>query len=71
MAGRRSVTFATFAVTFEVPAGGNLKDAREFIKEALEREKLSRQSDTPFHYLDMSTVKIHLTNKEVKYGKRS
>mgnify|MGYP004702628833 CR=1 FL=1 len=58
---RASKTTYTFSVTFEAPKGMNIPTARSLIKEALisiGALELSAPED----------LKVHLTNKEVKYG---
>lgn len=64
-----TTTRYTFAVTFTAPKGLTIKDAREFIKQAIASGKFSADySGDPIQELDMTSVKIHLTNKEVHYG---
>lgn len=60
MAKKTTTTF-TFSVTFKAPQGLNIPTARSLIKEAListEALKISTSED----------LRVHLTNKEVKYG---
>jgi len=64
MATRKGVTVTTtvsFQVTFELPKGMNIPQARESVKEALRTSDLLIPPDQ---------VKVHLTNKEMRYGKR-
>lgn len=56
---RKTTTTVSFQVTFELPQGWNIPSAREAVKEAL------RTSDL---LISPEKVKVHLTNKEVKYG---
>jgi hypothetical protein len=60
MAKKTTTTF-TFSVTFKAPQGMNIPTARMHIKDAL----------MSVHELELAhpqDVKVHLTNKEVKYG---
>lgn len=62
MKTKAEVTY-TFAVTFKAPPGANIPDTRNAIKRGLINDEflqLSKDSD----------IKVHLTNKEVSYGKR-
>ncbi len=65
---RPTKTTYTFQVTFEAPNRASIREAREFILEAMQTERGARNPDDAFKDLDLKTVKIHLTNKEVKYG---
>lgn len=59
--GMTVTTTVSFQVTFVLPTGWNIPSAREAVKEALRTSELLIQPDQ---------VKVHLTNKEVSYGKR-
>jgi len=64
MAGKpKAVTTLTFAVTFQAPEGKSVKDTRELLKKCLTSNSIIGLGDVP-------GLKIHLTNKEVSYGKR-
>jgi hypothetical protein len=63
MGKRSTTTTLTFAVTFRVPDGITIADAREHIRQALiDQDDLGIEDDT--------NLKVSLTNKEVQYGKR-
>lgn len=66
---KRMRTSYTFAVTIPDMQGVTIPELRQFIKDALSNE--TRASD-PKYWADMGfdidKVRIHLTNKEVKYG---
>ncbi len=58
---KQTQTTYTFQVTFVAPKKMNIPTARQLIKEAL--------IDTPaLELVSPSDLKVHLTNKEVKYG---
>lgn len=60
---RQTQTTYTFQVTFTAPKGMNIPTARQLIKDAL--------IAVPDMGLESSAdLKVHLTNKEVKYGQR-
>lgn len=59
--GMEVTTTVSFQVTFVLPKGFNIPTAREAVKEAL------RTSDL---LIPPENVKVHLTNKEISYGKR-
>lgn len=65
---RRSKTSYTFAVTLPDVEGLNIPTIRQFLKDALACEQNARNPDDPIKDVDLSNVRIHLTNKEVKYG---
>lgn len=59
--GMKVTTTVSFQVTFQLPAGMNIPTAREHVKDAL----ICREG------LDLNNphaIKVHLTNKEMKYG---
>lgn len=59
--GMKVTTTVSFQITFALPKGMNIPDARERIKDALiECGNLNLQYPTD--------IKVHLTNKEIKYG---
>ena len=58
MSKKKATTFLTFAVTFELPASLNITSARALIASAVAAEVKEKQH----------TIKVHLLNKEVKYG---
>ena len=51
----------SFQVTFELPSGVTIPQARERIKEALLLEALLQIPET-------GAIKVHLLNKEIQYG---
>lgn len=59
--GMEVTTTVSFQVTFVLPHGINVPTAREIVKNALRTSVLEIPADD---------VKVHLTNKEIKYGKR-
>ena len=59
----KAETTYTFAVTFKAPPGANIPFTRAAVKNALiQCDDLGLKSE--------QDVKVHLTNKEVSYGKR-
>lgn len=63
MAGTKATVTYTFSVTFKAPTGANIPDTRAAIKKGLLNSAflgLTEEAD----------IKVHLTNKEVTYGKR-
>lgn len=61
--GMEVTTTVTFQVTFKLPKGMNINQAREHIKAGmLTQLELDLEDET--------AIKCHLTNKEVQYGKR-
>lgn len=61
MAGRASETTYTFAVTFTAPKGMNIPTARDLIKSAM-------VGTSEFEIVAPQDIKVHLTNKEVRYA---
>lgn len=62
MAAKAETTY-TFAVTFKAPPGSSIPFTRAAIKNALiQCNDLELKSE--------KDIKVHLTNKEVSYGKR-
>lgn len=70
MAGKKSTTTLTFQVTIEQAPSYTIPDMRSFIKDALAGEQKARNKDDCIKDINLSEVKIHLTNKETSYGKR-
>ncbi len=62
MSKKAEVTM-TFAVTFRAPQGMSIPVVRDFIRKGLMQQ-------IELGIADNKDVKIHLTNKEVSYGKR-
>jgi hypothetical protein len=56
--GLTVTTTVSFQVTFVLPAGVTIPTAREIVREVIQTK------------IPADQVKIHLTNKEVSYGKR-
>lgn len=63
MARTKATVTYTFSVTFKAPTGMSVPSAREAIKVALTNAGL-------IGIEDRNKLKVHLTNKEVTYGKR-
>lgn len=69
MAGKKMRTSYTFAVTIPDIQGVTIPELRSLVKDALNNEV--RNSDPKYWAdkgFDIDKVRIHLTNKEVKYG---
>jgi hypothetical protein len=65
---KQTQTTYTFQVTFVAPNRASIQEARRFILDGLTTEMRARNPDNAFKDLDLTSVKVHLTNKEVKYG---
>ena len=63
--GMEVTTTVSFQVTFKLPKGMNINQAREHVKDALVGKEYA--GELKLDYLD---IKCHLTNKEIQYGKR-
>ena len=61
--GVKAETTYTFSVTFKAPPGANIPDTRAAIKKGLISSEFLGLTDD-------ADIKVHLTNKEVSYGKR-
>lgn len=59
----KAETFVTFAVTFRLPSGHTIAAARQAVKDSV-------YGGTVLQLNEEDNLKVHLTNKEVKYGKR-
>lgn len=68
MAGKKSKTSYTFAVTISDGGGLNIPTLREFIRDALRSEQNAAGPSDPIKAINLDDVKIHLTNKETKYA---
>lgn len=66
---RKTQTRLTFALSIDMPTGMNIPSMREFIKTALASEVNARNPDDAIKALDVSGIKLHLTNKETSYAK--
>lgn len=70
MAGRLSTTKLTFSVTLTMPKGLNIPLMREYIREAIKEHQNAQKENPPYAGDITGDIKVHLTNKEVTYGKR-
>lgn len=61
-------TSYTFAVTLPDVSGVTIPQLREYLRDAVGSYKGGLDKDDPLFSIDFSNMKIHLTNKEVKYG---
>lgn len=68
MASRRSKTTYTFAVTIPDLEGITIPQMREYIREAIAAHRSGLDPEDALFHVDFSNTKVHLTNKEVKYG---
>jgi hypothetical protein len=62
---RKAKTRLTFQVSLDIPTGVNIPTVRQFIRDALTHY---HKGSASMAEADLSTVKIHLTNKETSYA---
>lgn len=69
--GKKAITTVSYQVTFELPEKVTLKDARDYVKDAIQMHcGQGGRGQYSFDAKAFSDVKIHLVNKETSYGKR-
>ena len=68
MAGKKAKSSYTFAVTLPDVVGVTIPQLREFLRDAIKSELNAGDPSDWTKSLDFDKIRIHLTNKEVKYG---
>ena len=58
---KKAEVTVSFQVTFQLPQGMSIPTARQYIKDALFHQ-------TELGIINTAEVKVHLTNKEIKYA---
>ncbi len=63
---RKKKTTVKYQVTFVLPAGANLQQAQQFIRDAITAQESVGTNN--MNNLDMETLRVALLKKEVEYG---